>query len=203
MDAVPIPQARILLVDDEMANLRYLERALQRAGFTHIRQTQDPRQVLPLYQQEQPDLIILDLMMPYLDGFAVMAQVRELVPAEGYLPILVLTADATTETKQRALASGATDFLTKPFDPMEVTLRTQNLVRTRLLYKQLESQHQILEARVREQTLALAQVRVEIMERLAVLAEYRARASAASRPADPMAAILDTNDTTLGKGDME
>jgi hypothetical protein len=86
---------------------------------------------------------------------------------------------------------------------MEVTLRTQNLVRTRLLYKQLESQHQILEARVREQTLALAQVRVEIMERLAVLAEYRARASAASRPADPMAAILDTNDTTLGKGDME
>jgi putative two-component system response regulator len=173
VDSIKIPQARILLVDDEMANLRYLERALQRAGFTHIRQTQDPRQVLPLYQQEQPDLIILDLMMPYLDGFAVMAQVRELVPAEGYLPILVLTADATTETKQRALASGATDFLTKPFDPMEVTLRTQNLVRTRLLHVRLERENEILEEWVKLRTQALVEAQTEILERLARAAEYR------------------------------
>ncbi|HET7077275.1 MAG TPA: response regulator [Chloroflexia bacterium] len=99
--------ARILVVDDQIANVRYLERLLARAGATQVTTTTDPHLVVSLYHAIQPDLIVLDLMMPYLDGFAVMEQLRPLLAAEGYLPILVLTADVAPETKQRALAAGA------------------------------------------------------------------------------------------------
>ena len=97
----------------------------------------DPRHALPLYEEFKPDLILLDLLMPHLDGYAVMRQICARTPAEAYLPILVLTADITPRAKQKALSAGARDFLTKPFDLTEVLLRIRNLLETRHLHLQL------------------------------------------------------------------
>jgi putative two-component system response regulator len=133
-----IQQARILLVDDQEPNVRLLERILQQSGATQITGTTDPHQVVALYTSIQPDLIVLDLMMPDLDGFVVMEQLASLIPAETYLPVLVITADVAPETRRQALARGAKDFLTKPFDPVEVVLRIKNLLEIRLLHQQLQ-----------------------------------------------------------------
>ena len=104
----------------------------------------------------QPDIILLDLMMPEMDGFAVMEHLRPLIPAESYLPILVLTADTSMQTKRRALAAGAKDFLTKPFDAVELALRVRTLLQTRSLHRQLAEQNTLLETRVQERTQDLA-----------------------------------------------
>jgi CheY-like chemotaxis protein len=140
-----ITSARILVVDDEPANVRLLERLLGTAGYTHIERTTDPRTVLDLYRTFQPDLILLDLMMPHLDGVAVLQQLRAEIPATSYVPILVLTADATIDAKRRALTAGARDFLTKPFEQFEVLLRIQNLLQTRRLHLDLEEHNRVLE----------------------------------------------------------
>jgi signal transduction histidine kinase len=138
-------QARILIVDDEAANVELLELLLARAGYTALSSTTDARRVLPLFQQDAPDLVLLDLLMPRLDGFAVLEQLRAVVPSEDYRPVLVLTADITPGAKQRALAAGAKDFLTKPFDQIELLLRVRNLLETRLVYLRLQQQHRALE----------------------------------------------------------
>ena len=170
----PTPgEARILIVDDEPANVLLLEHILDRAGYTEHTATTDPRQVLFLHAQYDPDLILLDLAMPHLDGFAVLAQLRQVVRAGTYLPILVLTADVTTQAKQQALSGGASDFLVKPFDPTEVLLRIGNLLQTRRLHLELQGQNQLLEQRVRDRTAQLEAARNEILERLALAAEYR------------------------------
>src|SRR5213594_4393447 len=148
-------EARILIVDDELANVRLLERLLQQTGYRNLVTTTDPRQVRGLYDELHPDLILLDLMMPHLDGVAVMGELA--IPAEAYVPILVLTADVTMAAKQRALAAGAKDFLTKPFDRIEVLLRIKNLLDTRFLYLELERQNRSLEAIVAERTQRLLQ----------------------------------------------
>ena len=173
MQDTTLRDARILLVDDHEANVRLLERILLQAGYTNLRRTTDPRQVLPLFAEGQPDLIVLDLHMPHLDGFAVLEQLRPLIPAGTYLPILVLTADITRDAKQRALAMGARDFLTKPLDHAEVLLRIKNLLETRFLHRALRAQNQQLEQRVRERTRSLEAAQMEILERLARAAEYR------------------------------
>jgi putative two-component system response regulator len=133
----------------------------------------DPREVVSLFAQVQPDLILLDLTMPYMDGFQVMEQLKPLVPDSDYLPILVLTADITAEAKRRALSMGAKDFITKPFNHMEVLLRIKNLLDTRFLHIQLQDQNLILEEKVRSRTLELEQAQVEVLERLAIAAEFR------------------------------
>jgi signal transduction histidine kinase len=171
-----LPAARILVVDDEEANVDLLEQVLARAGYTRVTGVTDPRRVLPLFQAEPPDLVLLDLLMPHLDGFAVMEQIRPQVPADAFLPILVLTADATTETKRRALGVGATDFLTKPFDQVELLLRINNLLRTRTLHLQLAGQVERLE-RMYEQTLE------------ALTARSRAFAAATHDLGQPLTAI--------------
>src|SRR5207249_4554250 len=107
--------------------------------------------------QFDPDVVLLDLMMPELDGFQVMRMLREAVPPDDYRPILVLTADVTEEIKHRALTGGAKDFLTKPFDVEEVLLRIGNLLETRRLHRILRGQNEVLEERVRERTLELEQ----------------------------------------------
>ena len=161
--------ATILIVDEQEANVRLLEGILEHAGYTNVRGVLDPRETLRMYAEFAPDLILLDLLMPQLDGFAVLDQLRSAIPADSYLPILVLTADISAEAKQRALASGAKDFLTKPLDVVEVLLRIGNLLQTRMLHRQLQNQNQILEAQVRERTAALtranAQLHVEIASR--------------------------------------
>jgi putative two-component system response regulator len=165
--------ARILLVDDQELNLRVLRQVLEKAGLTNITLTQDPYAVSPLVALHTPDLIVIDLHMPGLDGFGVMEQLRPQLDAAGYLPILVLTADVTESARRRALESGARDFLTKPIDSMEVILRTRNLLETRMLYLELELRNVDLEQRVRERTAQVEAAQLETLDRLARTAEYR------------------------------
>lgn len=129
--------SRILIVDDLPANLRLLEDLLGREGFSHVVSTTEPQQALELYSAFDPDLVLLDLMMPGMSGYAVLEQLERLRPAHDFRPVLVLTADATSQAKRRALSLGAKDFLTKPFDPVEAMLRVWNLLETRTLHKQL------------------------------------------------------------------
>lgn len=132
-----LKHARVLIVDDEPQNVRYLKDVLEWAGCEHLEGVTEPRRVLSTVRFFEPDLIILDLLMPEMDGFAVLRQLGEELERrdpEEYLPILVLTSDASRETRRRALAMGARDFLTKPMSPTEVRLRVGNLLETRLLY---------------------------------------------------------------------
>lgn len=163
----------ILIVDDQENNVRILERMLRRAGYDQLFTTTDPRQALPLFLEHQPDLLLLDLHMPYLDGFGVLELVGPHVPEGSYLPILVLTADISTEAKQRALSMGAKDFLAKPFDTTEVLLRIKNLLEARFLYLELLQQNDLLELKVQQRTRELEEAQVEILERLALAAEFR------------------------------
>lgn len=168
-----IRNARILIVDDQEANVFLLEALLQRFGYTSLRSTTDPRQALSLFSEFQPDLILLDLMMPHLDGFQVMKLLQPVIPEGAYLPILVLTADAAMPTRQKALAVGARDFLTKPFDSTEVMLRIKNLLFARVLHRELQQSNLVLEDRVRERTRELEESHIEVLERLALAAEFR------------------------------
>ena len=110
-----LTRAKILIVDDQESNVRLLERLLQQAGYTTLQSTTDSRLVLPLFTEFRPDLILLDLMMPHLDGFAVMQALKVHIPAEDYLPILVLTADMSPDAKRQALQGGATDSATENY----------------------------------------------------------------------------------------
>jgi PAS domain S-box-containing protein len=140
--------ARILAIDDEPLNTRVLQRLLEHAGYLDIRCLNDPRDVLPTFIEARPDLILLDLHMPHFDGFAVMERLQPWLSPDEYLPIVVLTADITPEAKRRALAAGAADFLTKPFDSVEVLLRIQNLLEIRSLHQQLRQRTDALEERL-------------------------------------------------------
>jgi len=168
-----IQNARFLVVDDELANLRLLERTLEKWGYANVWSTTDAREAAVLFQEHQPDLILLDLMMPHLDGFQVIENLKPLTPPGDYLPILMLTADANPATKRRALAAGAKDFLIKPFDQNEILLRIYNLLETRYLHLQLRDQNKLLEERVRERTLELEESQIEVLQRLARAAEFR------------------------------
>ena len=164
--------ARILIVDDEPNNVDLLRRVLDRAGFKKLDSTNDPREATALYVQTRPDLILLDLHMPHMDGLAVMEQLNEIAEAS-YLPILMLTGDLSAEARREALSRGAKDFVNKPFNPDEVLLRIRTLLETRFLYLQIQSQNQMLEAKVRERTRELESAQIEIIERLARAAEFR------------------------------
>jgi len=165
----PLSTARILIVDDEPTNVLLLERILGRAGYSEVVTTTDPREALSLFDEREPDLVLLDLMMPELDGFGVMQELRRRIPEGALLPVLVLTADATKEARERALSMGARDFLTKPLDHTEVLLRIRNLLEARLIYLRLHRQNEWLEAKVREQTAELR----NSLGRVQAVAEHR------------------------------
>lgn len=150
-----ISKARILIVDDEPSNVRLLERILEMHGVAETRSTIDSRAALTHLLEFEPDLVLLDINMPRLDGFGVMAQFKEALPPDSYLPIVMLTADVSAETKRRALSAGAHDFLTKPLDNSEVVLRIKNLLENRFLHLEMQN-------RVRERTSQLE----ETLERL-------------------------------------
>jgi len=150
-----------------------LEAILTQHGYSNLASTTDSRQALSLFLEQQPDLVLLDLQMPDVDGFAVLDQIAPTIPPDTYLPVLILTAEVSSEAKRRALAAGAKDFLSKPFDVTEVVLRIQNLLHTRLLHLQLRQQNEDLEVRVRTRTQELELSQVEIAERLARAADYR------------------------------
>ena len=151
-----------------------LRTLLAQAGYTDVRGITDAREAVAAFQEFAPDIVLLDLVMPHLDGFGVMAQLRPLLPSGGFLPILVLTAEITPEVKRRALTEGAADFLSKPLDTIEVLLRIRNLLQTRAFYLQLQDQNERLESGVRERTQALEERTRELEEaRAQVLELYR------------------------------
>lgn len=158
-----IKAANILIVDDQEANIDVLTGLLKKQGYTNIMTTIDPRDVIPLFESFKPDILLLDLAMPFLSGFEVMELLKEHIAQNTFFPILVLTADVTIEAKKRALSGGANDFLTKPFDLIEVGLRIQNLLYTSFLQKQLQNQNQILEQRVKERTSELEMQNIELI----------------------------------------
>jgi diguanylate cyclase (GGDEF)-like protein len=130
-----ILNAGILIVDDQATNVRILEQVLRRAGYRHVTSTMDPHTVCELHRANRYDLILLDLQMPGMDGFQVMEGLKA-IETDGYVPILVVSAQP--ESKLRALASGAKDFISKPFDFREVKTRIHNMLEVRLLYRELE-----------------------------------------------------------------
>lgn len=144
--------AKILIVDDEAADIRMLEWALQKAQYPNFRSLADPTLTQKEFEQFQPDLVLLDLHMPQLDGFAVLAQLRKSMSADEFLPVLVITGDNTTETRNRALAAGANDFLGKPIDYTEVMLRIRNLLQTRLLHERAQEMEARLKAQAAKET---------------------------------------------------
>lgn len=164
---------RVLVVDDEPANVLALRALLTSWRYRNVEATTDPAEAIARCQAEEPDLVLLDLHMPELDGFAVMDALRPRMRGPVQLPVLVLTADMSLETRRRALAAGARDFVTKPFDPEEVRLRVRNLLDIRALQRQQQASETALEARVRRRTAELEGARLEMLQRLALAAEFR------------------------------
>jgi putative two-component system response regulator len=168
-----LENSRILIIDDRAENILLLERMLKEAGYQHMRSITDSRIALSVFIEFQPDLVAIDLRMPHVDGFALLKTLRLQVPAGTFVPMLVLTADNSRKAKQEALALGAKDFVTKPIDRVEVLLRIYNLLETRWLHVQLQGHSAMLEHKVQERTRQLEEAQLEILQRLALAAEYR------------------------------
>jgi PAS domain S-box-containing protein len=152
VSAPDILDASILIVDDQESNVSLLEQLLSEAGYTCVASTMNPQEVCALHRKNRYDLILLDLQMPGMDGFHVMEALKT-NDADSYLPVIVLTAQPGH--KLRALQAGAKDFISKPFDLVEVKTRIHNMLEVRLLYKQLENYNKMLEQAVRERTAEL------------------------------------------------
>jgi PAS domain S-box-containing protein len=147
-----ILNSSILIVDDQEANVTLLERLLGEAGYTSVVSTMNPHEVCALHRKNRYDLILLDLQMPGVDGFEVIEGLKA-NDADPYLPVLVITAQPGH--KLRALQAGARDFVSKPFDLVEVKTRIRNMLEVRLLYKQLDDYNRVLEDTVQERTAEL------------------------------------------------
>ncbi|MBT3923693.1 MAG: response regulator [Nitrospina sp.] len=169
IDKAEILKAKILMVDDESSNIVVLESALKQAQYSCINSTTDSRKAISLYQELKPDLVLLDLRMPHLDGFQVIEQIKQIEDDDSYAPILVLTAESDPAVRLKALQLGARDFLSKPLDLSEVLCRIHNILEVRLLNKNLGAQKDFVEQRVLERTadlkLANQQLKKEIAER--------------------------------------
>jgi len=168
-----VKEARILLVDDQPANILVLEAVLEAADFTDVLSTTDPAEVVMLCAEQQPDLIVLDLHMPEIDGFELLGRLAPWTRGSRRLPVLVATADVTPEAKRRALSLGARDYLTKPLDPTEVVLRIESLLDGELTQRRLREQNQALVRTARDHTRELEDARLEVLQRLSFAAEYR------------------------------
>ena len=152
IDESDILAAGILIVDDQEVNVSLLEQMLRQGGYTSVASTMNPHEVCALHRKNGYDLILLDLQMPGMDGFQVMEGLKT-NEADGYLPVLVITAQPGH--KLRALQAGARDFVSKPFDVLEVTTRIRNMLEVRLLYKKLRMYNNALEQTVQERTAEL------------------------------------------------
>lgn len=152
LNGADILNASILIVDDQAANVILLDQLLNEAGYTCVTSTMEPQEVCALHLENHYDLILLDLQMPGMDGFEVMDGLKANA-VDDYLPVIVLTAQPGH--KLRALQAGAKDFISKPFDLVEVKTRIHNMLEVRLLYKKLGEFNKILEQTVQERTAEL------------------------------------------------
>lgn len=152
---------KILVIDDEPANIALLEDMLSEGGYTRVKSVTDSRLAMETCEAFEPDLVLLDLMMPQVDGFTILESMRA-AARETFFPIIVLTADANESSKLRALRAGATDFLLKPFDQLEVLLRMTNLLETRRIHLQLDMQLAAFEDAVRERTSELREAQIQL-----------------------------------------
>lgn len=153
-ESAELGKMKIVVIDDEPVNVALVEEILAENGYARFESVTDSKQALEVCNRLQPDLILLDLMMPPPDGFTILEMLRA-QNDELFLPIVVLTADTNEQTKRRALAAGATDFLLKPFDHIEVALRIRNLLKSRRAHLLLDNQRAALEEAFREQTTEL------------------------------------------------
>ncbi|WP_438445960.1 HD-GYP domain-containing protein [Gorillibacterium sp. sgz5001074] len=168
-----LPNATILIVDDHSVNTQFLSELLRTAGYDLLHLCNDAREAPELFRIHTPDLVLLDLEMPHLDGYQLMELFRRETPDSDYLPVIVLTAHAEQEHKIRALKAGAQDFIHKPIDSLEVLLRIRNFLNIRLLQNSLREHNQLLEDRVRDRTRQLMEAQQEIIYRLGKAADYR------------------------------
>lgn len=145
---------KILVVDDEPLNVALLSEMLAEAGYTRVKTVGDSRLALAACDEFGPDIVLLDWMMPHVPGHQILEALRA-TPAELFLPVIVLTADANEETKRAALQAGASDFLLKPLDHLEVPLRIANLLETRRVHLQLDLQCAAYEEALRACSLEL------------------------------------------------
>jgi putative two-component system response regulator len=162
-DFALLARMKILVADDEPANVALLEELLSEGGFLCTKSVTDSKLVLEACQEFEPDIILLDLMMPAPNGFKILESLRGERGAM-LLPVIILTADATEETKIRALRAGASDFLLKPFDHLEVLLRVANLLETRHLHLQLEMERAALADAVYARTSELTSAQSELQK---------------------------------------
>ena len=160
-----IYNGKVLIIDDEPANIMVLEETLRQGGYTSITSITDPRDALESYKNFNPDLVLLDLNMPHVDGFQVMEQIKEADPKRN-IPIMVLTAQIDHATRLRALDSGARDFLTKPFDILEVSLRIQNMMEISLLYSQVCNSNTSLDGKYEQAITDLSTTKSKLEEEI-------------------------------------
>ena len=155
MNEATLKEAHILIVDDEVAYTCLMANFLNRIGYSNLESTNDSTRIFEMIETFKPDLILLDLSMPRMNGFQVLEGLRANRQSEDQIPVLVLTGDATAENKRRALVAGATDLLKKPFDSSEISMRIRNLLQARFLRLEIQEQNHFLEERVRERTSQL------------------------------------------------
>ncbi|MHB8635115.1 MAG: HD domain-containing phosphohydrolase [Fimbriimonadaceae bacterium] len=163
----------VFVLDDNPINLLLMTKLLSKAGYTNVITSSAPERAEQDVLAIVPDLVILDLNMPVVDGYEVLGRLRKNKGILGFLPVLVFTADASGAARSRALELGASDFLTKPGDPDEIRLRVRNFLTMRYYYRRLENQNAALEDRVQERTKSLYEAQLEVVYRLALAGDYR------------------------------
>lgn len=173
MEKEILKNGKILMVDDQESNINLVFAILRDRGFLSLHSLTDSRRVLPMFTELQPDLVLLDLRMPNVDGLSLLKQLRSRISGSEYLPFLIITGDLSERTRQTALSLGAKDFLTKPINPAEAVLRMYNLLETRFMYLALQDQNRALDQRVQERTRQLEAAQTAILRHLALAADYR------------------------------
>jgi len=166
------PNAKIFIVDDDATSIRLLTKILSDAGYNNIKTTRNANKVQRIYNEFKPDLLVLDLHMPHMEGFKIMDQLRE-VHKNDYLPILVISQERNRVIQFSALEAGAKDFLVKPYDSIDVLLRIRNFLEVRMLHQEISDHNKVLEEKIRERTEQLYQTQKDVIERLSRALEYR------------------------------
>lgn len=173
MERQKLEHSRVLIIDDDAVKIDLVTELLRKGGFSQVYGESDSTQAVSTFARIKPDIVILDLHMAPKNGHQILREIRESIDQNVYLPVLVLTGDATRQAKETVLAAGVDDFLARPFNTTEIVLRVRNLLRTRQLHLELENEKSLLEERIQERTKELTLAHSEMLDRLALVTEYR------------------------------